>query len=273
MTSRFASYGPAFKRALAVSGILHAALLAVIIANPRLPKSSPKGVIHYINLGGSGGIRGSAGPRGGTQPEIGPTPIKKDTLRDLTTVQKLEARKTAETEYRYPVDKPKRTSKKPPVKKAAISKPDPKAKSGAGEAAAKPGTKPAEGGAGEGGTGLSFGPPGAEGEGAGFGGTGDPGLSSFPYNWYLQELQNRIGSNWNPAVVEIGAGVRLRTWVHFRINRDGSTSAVEVKGSSGIRAFDNNAVRAITDARPFPPLPKDYEGEYLAINLQFEHVR
>lgn len=276
MTSRSAAYGPAFKRALTVSGVLHAALLGVIIVNPSLPKSSPKGVIHYINLGGGGGGGDSlrAGGSGGAPPQVGTTPLKKETLRDLTTVQKLEARRKAESEFRYPVEKPKKTPKKGPDKKAVVGKPDPNAKTGAAGAPAKSvvaGTAAGTGGTGEGGSGLSFGAPGAGGEG--FGPGGDSGLSNFPFTWYLIEMRNKIQMNWFPSVVEIGAGASLMTWVYFRIFRDGSISAVEVKESSGVHAFDNNAIRAIADARPFPPLPREYDGEYLGINLRFEHAR
>jgi protein TonB len=269
MTFPWPAHGPAFKRAFLVSAIFHAALLAVIVANPSLPKKpSPKGVIHYLNLGGGGGPAGGGG--GGGQAQVAATPIQKESLRDLTTVQKLETRKMTEPEYRYPVDKPKKTPTKTPDKKAVISKPE--AKGQAAEAGRK--TKAGEKGAAEGtggGSGLTFGPPGSGGEGYGFG--GDPGLSNFPFTWYLIEIRNKIQNNWFPSVVEVGAGASLKVWVYFRIYRDGSISVIEKKESSGIDAFDMNAVRAIINARPFPPLPREYEGEYIGLNLQFEHVR
>lgn len=34
-----------------------------------------------------------------------------------------------------------------------------------------------------------------------------------------------------------------------------------------------SAQRAVTDASPFPPLPDDYDEEYLGIILIFEHVK
>ncbi|MBM3310873.1 MAG: hypothetical protein FJY80_05135 [Candidatus Aminicenantes bacterium] len=267
MNLSLSSYGPAFKRALTVSGILHLALFGLIAANPQLPKKpAAKGVIHYINLGGGGG--GLSGPAGGGgQPVVTTTPLPKASLRDLTTVQKLEAQKAPDSELRYPVEKPKRTPKKTPDKKAVVSKPDPKAKAAeAGSTAA--GTQGAA--EGTGGTGLSFGPPGAEGEGFGFG--GDPGLLNFPFTWYVEDIRKKIYESWIVSVIQIGTEKPLQTWVYFRIFRDGSTSRVEVKGSSGVQAFDMIAQRAITNAR-FAPLPKEYDEDYLGINLVFEHRR
>lgn len=266
MNLSLSSYGPGFKRALTVSGILHLALFGLIAANPQLPQKPPvKGAIHYINLGGGGG--GLSGPAGGGgQPSVGTTPLPKQSLRDLTTVQKLEAQKKVESELRYPVEKPKRTPKKAPDKKAVVSKPDPKAK--AGEAGAEAGL--AGGAGGTGGTGLSFGPPGGGGEGFGFG--GDPGLSDFPFTWYVEDIRKKIYESWIVSVIQIGTEKPLTTWVYFRIFKDGTTSRVEVKGSSGVQAFDMIAQRAITNAR-FAPLPREYDQDYLGINLVFEHGR
>jgi len=269
MNVPFSAYGPAFKRALTVSGILHAALFGLIVLNPHLPKTPPaKGVIHYINLGGGGG--GLSGPAGGGQTRLGTTPLPKETLRDLTTVQKLEAQKVPESTLRHPAEKPKRTPKKTPDKKAAVSKPDPKTKPGEAGSKAASGQTGGTGGTGGGGSGLSFGPPGSGGEGFGFG--GDPGLSNFPFTWYVEDIRKKIYESWIVSVIQIGTEKPLTTWVYFRIFRDGSTSRVEVKESSGLQAFDMIAIRAITNAR-FAPLPREYDQDYLGINLVFEHGR
>ncbi|HQF97703.1 MAG TPA: TonB family protein [Candidatus Aminicenantes bacterium] len=274
MTWSAAGSDRAFKRALIISAAGHVILFSFIILNPSLPKKpSPKGVIHYISMGmvgGGGGGRGGGGdgrlPGGGNKAAGGTTAVsqsKPESLRDLTVPEKVVPK--TESRLRYPVDD-KTKRKAAAEKRASISKPGPGGKAGASGSAA--GT----GGGGEGGTGLTIGPGGA-GSGGGFGeGFGD-GLAEFPYAYYLLRVRDEITVNWFPGSIDPGPNNVLQTLVYFRIYRNGSISTIEIKQSSGLRAFDLIAVRAVTNAAHFPPLPDDYDGEYLGINLLFEHAR
>jgi len=253
----------AFKRAMVVSAAGHMILFAVIILNPGLPKKpSPKGVIHYLSMGmvGGGGDGRPAG--GGEKAELGTTAIKPESLRDLTVPEKVAPKDTSKLHYPV-VDKTKRKSA--PEKKATISKPAPGGKAGAAGSSGR---------GGEGGSGLTIGPGGAgTGAGGGIGeGFGD-GLAEFPYSYYLLRVRDEITVNWFPGSIDPGPDNVLQTLVYFRIYRNGSISTIEIKQSSGLRAFDLVAVRAVANAAKFPPLPDDYEGEYLGINLLFEHAR
>lgn len=262
----------AFQRAMIFSVTAHVILFAVIIASPHLPKPSSKGVIHYIplNFVGTPGGGGGGGQRG-PKTSLGATEIKKQTLRDLTTAQKLQ--ETPKSSLRYPVDKPKKEPKKKPDKQAVISKPETAAKttpSKEAESRAGAGTKSGEGP----GSGLTIGAGGPGfGEGKGSGLAGQIGLSNFPYQYYLQIIRDRISSNWFTALVDPGVEGTLQTAVYFRIFRNGTISNVEVRESSNVRAFDSSAVRAIMNSSPFPPLPADYDEQYLGIILIFEHAK
>jgi TonB family protein len=273
MTALAGPAGGAFKRALYISGAVHALLLLVIILNPSLPSSRKTGMIHYINLGslpggGGGGGGGMRGPGGATE-TVGETPLPKQTLRDLTTIQKLQQQN--QSSLRYPVDKPKRDRSKPvPDKQAVVTKPDPKAKTGtaggkaAGETAGRPGGR-------GGGAGMRIG---GLGDGPGGGGSGGQlGMDNFPYAYYLQNIQDRISSRWFQSLVDPGVSGTFQTTVYFRIFRDGTISDVEVKESSGLPSLDLSAKRAIINAAPFPPLPTDYDESYLGIRLIFEHSK
>jgi TonB family protein len=44
---------------------------------------------------------------------------------------------------------------------------------------------------------------------------------------------------------------------------------VRVTESSGNRAYDQIAVRAVAEASPFPPLPDDFKDKVVTINIQF----
>jgi len=273
-----------FKMAMIVSAVAHTLVLLLIIINPSFTKSSPKGVIHYLSMnsfGGGGGGGGDGRPAGGgpaggasLKTESGKPEIKRETLRDLTIPQKLQPK--VESKLRYPTDDPKAKRKPVPDKKATIMKPEPGAKttdrgiSGGG----------VDGKAGGGGSGLRIGPGGSgTGEGAGIGdgfgdGFGDgEGLSNLPYAYYFEIIRDKITVNWFPGSIDPGPDTILQTAVYFRIFRDGSISKVEVKQSSGLPNFDLLAQRAVTNAGPFPPLPSDYEGEYLGIRLYFDHAR
>src|SRR4030042_2327901 len=112
-----------FKRAVYFSLSAHLAFFLFIILSPHLPRPSRTGLIHYIPLnmvvagGGSGG--GGTGKPAAGKPA---PPIKKETLRDLTTPQKVQPE--SKPAMRYPVEKPKKEPKTKVEKKAAIAKPE-----------------------------------------------------------------------------------------------------------------------------------------------------
>ena len=272
MTTWPGVYGKSFKKAMIFSAAVHSLLLLLIIVNPSLPKPSSKGMIHYIPLnlvgmpGGSGG-GGGGGSKAAPQTPAGAVEVKKETLRDLTPPSKLQEQ--PKSDLRYPVDKPKKEPKAKPEKKATITKPDTSAKTAAGETTAAAG-----GEKGPGGSGLTIGAGGpGYGEGSGMGLAGQIGLSSFPYVYYLQAVRDKISSRWFTSLVDTGITGTFQVAVYFRIFRNGTISTVEIRESSGIRSLDMSASRAVMTAAPFPPLPPEYDEEYLGIILIFEHSR
>jgi TonB family protein len=263
--------GLQFKRAVYFSLSVHVAFFVFILLSPHLPKPSRKGLVHYIPLnmvapGGGGGGGGGGRPAAG---KPAPPPIKKETLRDLTTSQK--AQPEAKPAMRYPVDKPAKDPKVKVEKKAAITKPEPSRKESAAQSGTAEGT---EGGTGMG-TGLRIG--GGEGPGGGFGpggpGYGPGGLANFPYVWYLNTITERVSSNWFSSLVDPGISGSFQTIVYFRIQKNGQVLDVQIEQSSGVTPLDLSAVRAIKASAPFPPLPREYEEAYLGIHLIFEHTK
>jgi len=263
-----------FKRALVFSLALHGLLFIMIVLSPSLPKPGPKGMIHYVsfNPNPGGGGPGGGGGGGGAKPAAALPPAKKEMLRDLTVASKVKTE--AKPSMTYPVAKAKPDPKTKPEKKAAISKPQPSPPAGIPEQGTAAGTG-AIGGSGTGGTGgsglrigLGEGPGGS---GSGFG--DQVGMSSFPFQYYLQIITDRVSSSWFTSLVDPGVSGTYYTTVYFKIMRNGRVADLGVKESSGIQSLDMSAQRAIQGSAPFPPLPADYEGDYLGIHLIFEHAK
>jgi TonB family protein len=269
----------AFKRAVFLSLTAHIAIFLLAVLSPRLPKPSRKGMIHYVNVVSFPGGGGPAGGGGGEE-NIAETPLpKRETLRDLTTQQKIQ--QEPDTTFRHPVDKPKKETKPKTEKKASIQKPQPVTKKKPPDTSPKESSEKAPGKKSGTGSGVRIG-----GSGSGTGGSGSGsgagsgsafssqiGLSNFPYTYYLQNIINRVSGNWFTSLVDPGISGSFMVTVHFRIHKNGQVSDLKVEETSGIRSLDMSALRAIQSSAPFPPLPRAYEDEYLGIYLIFEHSK
>jgi TonB family protein len=260
-----------FKKSVYVSLAAHAVVLVLIVVSPHFPKPSKKQFIQYIplNMVGPGG-----GGGGGAQTRLGNTPVaKRESLKELTTAQK--AKVEPKSVMRHPAEKPKSEPKGKTEKKAAITKPEPPP-AGAKPQAGSPTGSP-QGTAAQGfGTGLRIGTGDGTGGGGGFG-PGGPGfgggLGNFPYTYYLNIITEKVSANWFTALVDPGVSGQFQTVVYFRIQRDGQIAELKVEQPSGVTALDLSAMRAIRASAPFPPLPRDYEDNYLVIHLMFEHSK
>jgi len=270
-----------FKRGVIFSVSAHLVLIILLMISPHFPKNSSKGMVHYVNVisfpgggggSGGGGMGGAPGGGGGGGEKAVATPVPaRERLSDLTTPQRLIQQKPAS--MRFPVERPKRERKPPEEKRTVIQRRSNTPASGKGT---EEGTGEEGAGGGGGGGGLRMG-IGGSGGGGGWGGGGSSyssqiGLSSFPYTYYLQTIHGRISSNWFTSQVRAGVSGKYHTTVFFKITRDGRIDGLKIEEGSGIRALDLSARRAIESSAPFPPLPREYEDEYLGIHLIFEHT-
>ncbi|MCX6571652.1 MAG: energy transducer TonB [Candidatus Aminicenantes bacterium] len=274
MTATKLALPRAFKRALLISAFLHVGLIILIAASPSFSRTSPKGLVQYVNFMGGGGSGGGPGGGPGGATVVAKTeplpPPKKQTLRDLTVPAKIQPE--AKSALRHPVDKPK-TDKKAADKKTAITKPEPVAPGPSPSPAGASGAVAAGSGSG---FGLRIGTGGGSGgTGGGTGsGAGDPfGVAGFPFQFYLQMISDKITANWFQSLVDPGVGGLLQTQVYFRIYKNGQISDVRIDVSSGVETFDLSARRAIQTSAPFAALPNEYDGQYLGITLVFEHAK
>ncbi len=249
-----------FKRAVIISVSAHLALFILILVSPYFPKPGHKGMIHYVNVMTFPGRGGGGGQS--TEPVETELPAR-ESLRDLTTPQKLEQQKPPS--LTHPVEKPKRGRTQNKPKKTSIQKRQQSSAKSSGQENSQTGS----------GSGLRVGIGVGAGGGFGFGSeySSQIGLSSFPFSYYLQTLQDRISSSWYTSQIRTGITGKLVTTVMFKIFRKGNISEPEILETSGNRTMDLSARRAIRNAADFPPLPREYQDDYLIIRLIFEHNR
>lgn len=97
--------------------------------------------------------------------------------------------------------------------------------------------------------------------------------SQFPYIYYLRVLKNKIYENWSPPVVEDATEKLQDVVIQFKILKNGEIVDSRIEKSSGIGFFDQSALRAVILASPLPPLPEEFEEEFLGVHLGFSYKR
>ena len=96
-------------------------------------------------------------------------------------------------------------------------------------------------------------------------GNTDPALA-----YYFVLIQNKITGNWTPP--KMGQGTTASVNVSLRILRSGQVRDLAVDASSGDRALDDSALRALRFSIPLPPLPPLFRAETLYLQLRFTFV-
>src|SRR2546422_10228367 len=89
-------------------------------------------------------------------------------------------------------------------------------------------------------------------------------VADFPYAWYIQAIHRKIQERWEGRAIN-----GRQPEVIFVIGADGRLRGLEIGKSSGNAAYDQQALRAVSDANPFPPLPDGFGKSALKVGLQF----
>ena len=89
----------------------------------------------------------------------------------------------------------------------------------------------------------------------------------FPFASFVSRMRQKIAATWE---VPVGTeGVERSALVYFRVHRDGGVSHVAIEKSSELPLFDRSCQRAVIEAAPLPPLPREYRDEYLGVHFSF----
>lgn len=124
--------------------------------------------------------------------------------------------------------------------------------------------------------------------GGGAGGLNSDGKAGDPAAvGNMQLMSDPLGVDFKPYMLQILASVR-RNWfsvipaiartgrpglvqIQFIIDKKGEVPKLVIASSSGTPAFDRAAVASISASYPFPPLPADYTGTEIRLQLAFSY--
>lgn len=98
---------------------------------------------------------------------------------------------------------------------------------------------------------------------------GPPGIDAVKavnFGPYMDELNSSIRCEWCPPS---GRSTK-RVVLSFKIDKDGDLKSLKVQSSSGVPRADRAAINAVKRAKPFKPLPEEYDKEYLAVKFVFD---
>jgi TonB family protein len=86
---------------------------------------------------------------------------------------------------------------------------------------------------------------------------------------YLQRILQDVKENWYHLIPESAEMKKGRLAIEFAITRDGKVADMRLIATSGDVALDRPAWGSITASNPFPPLPSEFTGPYLALRFRF----
>jgi len=96
-------------------------------------------------------------------------------------------------------------------------------------------------------------------------------VTDFPYAWYLRQVLQKVEEHWQTQNRSNEPAQKPRIYVEIR--RDGSIVPPRIEQSSGSSFYDRAALRAITEASPFPPLPAGWANPSLRVLFNFDLKR
>jgi TonB family protein len=86
---------------------------------------------------------------------------------------------------------------------------------------------------------------------------------------YLQRILQDVKDNWYRAIPESAEMKKGKLAIEFAITKDGKVADMRLVATSNDVALDRAAWAGISASNPFPPLPSDFTGPYLALRFRF----
>jgi TonB family protein len=86
---------------------------------------------------------------------------------------------------------------------------------------------------------------------------------------YTRQVLRDVRQNWYVAIPPSAQARHADLMIEFSIMKDGKVSALKLVQGSGDVELDRAAWAGILDSNPFPPLPADFRGPFLALRFRF----
>ena len=89
---------------------------------------------------------------------------------------------------------------------------------------------------------------------------------------YLSRVLHDVRVNWYNLIPEVARAPlmkRGKVAIEFAILKNGQIAGLKLTGPSGDVSLDRAAWGGITGSNPFPPLPAEFRGQYLALRFYF----
>ena len=89
---------------------------------------------------------------------------------------------------------------------------------------------------------------------------------------YLSRILRAVRVNWYTRIPESARAPLMKKGkvsIQFDILKTGQIAGMEVVGTSGDPSLDGAAIGGINQSGPFPPLPNQFQGQYLALRFHF----
>ena len=91
------------------------------------------------------------------------------------------------------------------------------------------------------------------------------------YVSYFTKIKQTIEQQWEYPEIALRYGLQGRLWLEFTVGGSGQLEQLRVIRSSGSQVLDEEAVRAIKAAAPFPPIPSWIKPIPLSISASMEY--
>jgi TonB family protein len=96
--------------------------------------------------------------------------------------------------------------------------------------------------------------------------------AGFDFKPYMLRVLAAVRRNWMAVIPESAhTGRRGQVVLQFIIDKSGSVPKLVIASSSGTEAFDRAAVAGVSASSPFPPLPAEFKGDQIRLQLAFSY--
>ncbi|HTB16119.1 MAG TPA: energy transducer TonB [Bryobacteraceae bacterium] len=96
--------------------------------------------------------------------------------------------------------------------------------------------------------------------------------NGFDFKPYLMQVLASVRRNWLAVIPQSASmGRRGSVLIQFIIDRRGGVPKLVIASSSGTEAFDRAAVAGVSASNPFPPLPPEFKGDQIRLQLAFSY--